>query len=248
MQSKLAYYHYLAMKGQQAGLTNIAGHSPSAEDKQLQSEIRSAADRIAEALPHLPACQIAEMAGYYSMLYTIGYRKMPDLQLIAEQRDRLLQSWQSGDKTIQESDLYAMLSEAARYPATPLRLEHMRTYVQLRDNWIDQLKRCGTFPATLTYERYRRLALITRENLETAYGPDSADAKARWYEEYKIQDLTKESTPILAAYRQYIVSLFPTVLSIEAMKRQEATILKELLTRCDLDPYDTKAYRLALKF
>lgn len=239
------------MKGQQAGLTNIAGHYPSAEDKQLQSEIRSAADRIAEALPHLPACQIAEMAGYYSMLYTIGYRKMPDAQLLAEQRDRLLQSWQTGDKTIQESDLYAMLSEAAKYPSQPLKLEHLRAYMQLRDSWVDQLKRYGKFPATLTYERYRRLALLTRDNLEAYYGTDSEAVKAvkaRWYEDNKILDLTRESTPILTAYRQYILSLFPTVLSIEAMKREEAAVLKELITRKDLDPYDIKAYRLALNF
>lgn len=248
MQSDTAYYGYLVMKGQQSGLTDIAGHTPSAEERQLQSELRRAADKIATEIPTVPAAQIAEMAGYYAMLYTIAYRRMPDAGLLEEQRDRLLQHWQSGDKTVPQSDVYAMLSEAARYPSRPLKLQHLRIYIRMRDNWLATLKRYGSFPDTLTYERYKRLALITRENIDEYYGADSEAAKATWYDKNKITDLSAESTPILSAYRQYIVSLFPAVLSIETMKRQEATILKELLTRCDLDPYDTKAYRIALNF
>ena len=48
----------------------------------------------------------------YTILYMMGHREMPSSSFVSKQRDRLFRYWDSGDKTIAESDIYEMLSDA----------------------------------------------------------------------------------------------------------------------------------------
>lgn len=52
----------------------------------------------------------------------------------------------------------------------------------------------------------------------------------------------------LTAYRQFVCSLFPTVLSASEMTRLDVAVLKELVTRRTLDAYDRRAHQLALEY
>lgn len=111
-----AYSHYLIMKGL-IGLTTIDGHKPTVEEIEVRGEIRCTCDRIAKILPNCTANDIVSLADYYSLFHTIGFRRLPEASLLEKQRDRLLRSWKSGDKTIEESDVYGMLFRFHAYDA-----------------------------------------------------------------------------------------------------------------------------------
>lgn len=248
MESVRAYSHYLTMKGQYIGLTTIDGHKPTVEEIEVRSEIRRACDHMARVLSTCTATDIASLTGYYSILYTIGYSRMPETTLLEKQRDRLLRLWQSGDRTIEESDVYGLLSDSMNNPQSAMPQATRRTFDRLRDGWVRTLKQHSTFPDTDTYERYRRLALIMRDNIDPWFGGNSTAAKRRWYETNRIADISTLGTKILTAYRQFLCSLFPAVLSASEMTRLDVAVLKELIARRDLDPYDRRAYQLALEY
>lgn len=248
MESVRAYSHYLTMKGQYIGLTAIDGHKPTAEEIEVRSEIRRACDRMARVLPTCTATDIASLTGYYSTLYTIGYSRLPETTLLERQRDRLLRLWQSGDRTIEESDVYGLLSDSMNNPLSAITPAERRAFDRLREDWVRTLKQHATFPDTDTYERYRRLALIMRDNIDPWFGGNSAAAKRRWYETNRIAGISALGTKIMTAYRQFVCSLFPAVLTAAEMTRLDIAVLKELITRRDLDPYDRRAYHLALEY
>lgn len=248
MESVRAYSHYLTMKGQFIGLTTIDGHKPSVEEIEVRNEIRRTCDRVAKVLPNCMANDIASLTGYYSLLYTIGYCRLPETSLLEKQRDRLMRYWKSGDKTIKESDVYGMLSDSMHNPMNAMDSASYQTFNKLRERWITTLKRHNSFPETDTYERYNRLALIMRDNVDSYFGGDSKVAKEAWFENNKINQFSTVSTKILTAYRQFVCSLFPAVLSSREMKKLDVAVLKELVNRKDLNDYDLKAYQLALAF
>lgn len=236
------------MKGQYIGLTTIDGHKPTVEEIEVRSEIRRACDHMARVLSTCTATDIASLTGYYSILYTIGYSRMPETTLLEKQRDRLLRLWQSGDRTIEESDVYGLLSDSMNNPQSAMPQATRRTFDRLRDGWVRTLKQHSTFPDTDTYERYRRLALIMRDNIDPWFGGNSTAAKRRWYETNRIADISTFGTKILTAYRQFLCSLFPAVLSASEMRSLDVAVLEELVRRKDLNNYDLKAYQLALAF
>lgn len=246
MESVKSYSHYLAMKGQSIGLTAIDGHRPSDEERELQSEVRRTSDRMAKALTHCPAKEIASLTGYYSILHTIGYRRMPEPALLDRLLDRLLRSWRSGDRTVSESDVYGMLSDSMRNPLKAMTSASYQAFNKLREAWIRTLRAHNTFPDTDTYERYRRLALIMRDNLDPYFGGDSTPAKKAWFEKNRITEYSTVGTKILTAYRQFVCSLFPAVLTSIEMKKLDVAVLRVLTARFDLNPYDRQAYQLAL--
>lgn len=248
IESVKAYSHYLVMKSQLIGLTTTDSHKPTAEERELQSEIRNACVRMTKELPYCTANDIASLTGFYSLLYTIGYRRMPETSLLEKQRDRLLRLWTAGDKTIAESDIYGMLSDLMKNPTNSFSPITRQAFNRLRESWVTTLKRHNSFPETTTYERYRRLALIMRDNVDFYYGGDCSAAKEKWYDNNRITEFNGVSTKILTAYRQFICSLFPAVLGSAEMKKLEVSVLKEIVTRKDLDAYDRKAYQLALAF
>lgn len=106
----------------------------------------------------------------------------------------------------------------------------------------------NSFPETDTYERYKRLALIMRDNVDSYFGGNSTVAKEAWFEKNKINKYSTVSTKIMTAYRQFVCSLFPSVLSSWEMKKLDVAVLNELVRRKDLNDYDLKAYQLALAF
>lgn len=248
MESVKAYSHYLAMKGQLIGLTAVDGHKPTVEERELQREVRRTSDRMAKVLPYCPAKEIAGLIGYYSVLYTIGYHKLPDASLLETQRDRMLHCWKSGDETIGESDVYGLLSDSMHNPMSAKSPVSLQALISLRERWVTTLKRYNTFPDTNTYERYKRLALIMRDNVDSYFGGDSTVAKETWFKKNRISDLSTVSTRILTAYRQFVCNLFPAVLTSREMTILDIAVLRELVTRKDLNDYDRKAYQLALTF
>lgn len=248
MESVKSYSHYLAMKGQLIGLTTIDGHKPTIEELKVQREICNTCDRMGKALPDCTADEIASLTGHYYILYTIGYRRLPDMSFLEQQRDRLLNCWKSGNTAIKESDVYGMLSDSMHNTMGTAPSAHKQALDNLRRDWVWTLKRFSSFPDTNTYECYQRLALIMRENIDSYFGGDSTAAKKAWYKRNKITDLSNVGTKILTAYRQFICSLFPAVLSFKEMAKLDVAVLKELLTRMDLNYYDRQAYQLALAF
>ena len=248
LESVRAYSHYLTMKGQFIGLTTIDGHKPTVEEIEMRSEIRRTCDRVAKVLPNCKANDIASLTGYYSLLYAIGYCKLPESPLLEKQRDRLLRSWKSGDKAIEESDVYGVLSDSAHNPLSPMSTASSQAFNKLREDWVKTLKRYNSFPNIGTYERYNRLALIMRDNVDSYFAGDCTVAKKAWFEKNKITQYSTVSTKILTAYRQFVCSLFPAVLGSREMKKLDIEVLNELVKRKDLNYYDLKAYRLALAF
>ena len=123
---------------------------------------------------------------------------------------------------------------------------HRQTFNNLRKEWVTTLKKYNSFPDICTYERYKRLALIMRDNVDSYFDGDSTVAKATWYEKNKITGYSTVATKILTAYRQFVRSLFPSVLSSKKMTELDVAVLKEVITRKDLDDDDWKAYQLAL--
>lgn len=248
MESVRAYSHYLTMKGQFIGLTTIDGHKPTVEEIEVRSEIRRTCDRVAKVLPNCKANDIANLTGYYSLLYAIGYCKLPESSLLEEQRDRLMRCWKTGDKTIEESDVYGMLSDSMHNSMNAMASASYQAFNNLRECWLNTLKKYNSFPETSTYERYKRLALIMRDNIDSYFGGDCTEAKETWFEKNKIAEYSTASTKILTAYRQFVRSLFPSVLGSREMKKLDVAVLEELIKRKDLNNYDLKAYQLALAF
>lgn len=248
MESVRAYSHYLTMKGQFIGLTTIDGHKPTVEEIEVRSEIRRTCDRVAKVLPYCKANDIASLTGYYSLLYTIGYCKLPESSLLEKQRDRLMRCWKSGDKTIEESDVYGMFSDSMHNSMNAIASASYQAFNNLREGWVNTLKKYNSFPEASTFERYKRLALIMRDNIDSYFAGDCTVAKEAWFEKNKITQYSTISTKILTAYRQFVCSLFPAVLSSREMKKLDVAVLNELVKRRDLNDYDLMAYQLALSF
>lgn len=247
MESITSYSHYLAMKGQLIGLATIDGHQPAVEEKEVQSEICRACDKMAMALPTCAANEIADLTGYYSMLHTIGYHQLPNPSLMEKQRERLVGYWKSGDRSVEESDVYWVLQDSMRNLMSTKSSASQQVFNNLREGWITTLKRFNSFPETNAYERYKRLALIMRDNIDPYFNGNSTVAKKSWFEKNRIADLTTVGTKILTAYRLFVCSLFPAVLSYTKMSKLDIIVLKELIGRSDLNDYDRKAYQLALQ-
>ena len=247
MESVRAYSHYLATKGQLIGLTTVDGHKPTALEKEVQGEIRRACDNMVKTLSYCTPDEIANLTGYYTVLYTIGYHKLPETSLVEAQRDRLLRHWNSGDKSIEESDVYGMLLDSMCTPMNARPSAPLQALHKLRKSWIAVLSKFNTFPNTNTHERYRRLALIMRDNIDSCFDGDSTRAKESWFEKNRLSDISAVGTKILTAYRQFVCSLFPAVLTSGEMTELDIAVLEELISRKDLYDYDRKAYQLALE-
>lgn len=240
------YAHYLAMQGQALGLTTVDGHRPTADELQLLSDIRRTCDKLADRLSHCRPCEVADLVGYYTILHAMAHHRLPDPAFIGQLRDRVFRQWKSGDKSVTESQIYSLLSEAQHNPAASLPAEQRQALNDLRHKWVNALKRDHTFADADTHERYRRLTLIMRDNLGADLVRDSAAAKREWYEANRLADPARVSTTILAAYRQFICSLCPAVLTAAEMTAADAPLLRQLSTRPDLSPHSRRAYLLAL--
>lgn len=87
-----------------------------------------------------------------------------------------------------------------------------------------------------------------RDNIDAYFGRDCTEAKEAWFEKNKIAEYSRVGTKILTAYRQFVRSLFPSVLGSREMKKLDVAVLEELVKRKDQNNYDLMAYQLALAF
>lgn len=170
---------------------------------------------------------------------------MPNASLVGKQRDRLFRYWESGDKTIAESDIYEMLSDATVLDKLPA--SQNSAFETLQRKWVNTLTQYKSFPAIDSYEMYQRLALMMRNNIDTYFDGDSTAAKEEWYKANEIPDITKVNSKILTAYSHFVNNLFPAVMEYDEMRIHYVRIVQELLTRNDLNEYDRKAYALELE-
>lgn len=156
--------------------------------------------------------------------------------------ERMIDAWKGGDKTIQESDVYRILLGSTHNPMRPMSPTYKQILNGMRENWV----KYNSFPDSNTYERYSRLALIMRDNIDSCSHKDSVSVKRAWFKKNKIDNISSVGTKIFVGYRQFVNSLFPAVLSSKEMRKLEVDILKELVARKDLNDYNRQEYQIAL--
>ena len=245
-ESVMAYSHYLVMKGQLIGMTIIDGHEPKSEELELQRKMSRTCDKIVNLLSKCEARYIADLTSCYTTLSMIGLHKLPDPTFINGQRDKLFHCWKSGDKMIDESSVYRMLTHSN--PSTNIPESQRQALTDLREHWLRSLKKYNTFSDTTTYERYSRLSLIMRDNVDIYFNGDSIEVKKAWYEKNKIVDIKTAGSKILVSYRRFVNSLCSVGMTFEEVRTLDIVLLNELITRKDLNEFDRTAYQFALEF
>lgn len=269
----IASSHLLMIEAQLLG----TGYYLDTDRKQSEIEIkaRSLCGAIKQLLPGCKEEYITPLLDCYSFLYTIAYRKFLSPTLIATQLQRFFSAWQSGDKNISESDIYALILftlrsiQSASEKLSPtasgteiLTADQLLTFLSLRDKWLTTLRTYNYFPEVTTFENYRRLTLLTEEPDIISVAPASAissltsetlptgsvEEKLGWFRHNHIDDLSTLSNGLLVCYRRYILSLPSSVIDFEKRTLLDTAILEELLRRNDLHPDDREAYRLAIDY
>lgn len=233
---------YAAMKAQNAGNMVFDGHLPTAEEKSNADECRMLCDKIDH---HLRFCHVNEiplLLSCHYILYLIGYSRMPDLQKMDQYKLSVVNAWQNGDNTIEESDVFELLSNGAFQKNTDS--EYVMIYQSLKTAWLGTLQKFNRFPDATAEENYERLALTMQERL----GQDSAKLKRQWYAANKASNLSLLSTAILRSYLRFVSALYPDVLRFDEQTTLKNSVLKELSSRPDLDSYAREAYSLALDY
>ncbi len=149
----------------------------------------------------------------------IGYGNQLSQDFLSFHRNRVYTAWRSGNRNIQESQIYPLLKKSI----------NGRPFAQrMLKNWVKTLLKHNRFPNVTTHENYQRLSLIMRENidkliasdpliLQLANGKTAPELKRAWYEANRIADLSTLSTPLLKSYRTFIASLFPILLVYEPL-------------------------------
>ncbi len=213
----LAKSHYMVAKCQVDGNLTFDGHSKTTEEMDNESRCRNLCLRLEKALIECAPEEITGLLEMYELLHRIGYVAQPSQSLMAEQYNRVYTAWRSGNRNIQESQIYPLLKSSI----------NGRPYAQMMlKNWVKTLLKHNSFPHVTTHENYRRLAIIMRENIDKlialdtpisklACGKTVLELKRRWYEANRVADLSTLSTPLLKSYRTFIASLFPSYLDHE---------------------------------
>ncbi len=243
-----AYSHYLMMRGQIAGSLNFDGHRASADEEAVTQECRAFSERIARSLAACRECDIPYLLECYDIVYRIGYKRMPDSGFINRHKRRVLKAWKSGIGNIAESSVFGMIASDVSYHPERADREYYKAYISIKEKWVRILVAHSYFPDATAYENYQRLAMIMRENLDKELGNKADEAKCRWYEHNRVENLSVLSSSILRSYRRFAASLYPAVMDFDEKMALDCKILEELSGRQDLNPYDREAFRLALAF
>lgn len=85
-------------------------------------------------------------------------------------------------------------------------------------------------------------------NLDNVLGDKAATIKLRWYERNRVEEFSSLNSQILRSYLRFVCSLPPEVLDFNKTMELKSQVLSELSGRKDLEPHDTEAFRMALKF
>ena len=234
----LAKSQYMVAKSQVDGNLTFDGHCKTVEETDNESRCRSLCLRIEKALEWCREEEMPSLLEMYDLLHRIGYGMQPSQSFMAYHRNRVYAAWKSGNRNIQESQIYTLLKKS---------INGRSLANKMLKNWVRTLATHNHFPNVTTYENYQRLAIIMRENINNlimlgiSFGRNGKELKRKWYEANRIDNLSILSTPLLQGYRSFIVSLLPSVFSQEEQQHLDAAILSELLSRYDLNPYDCKA-------
>lgn len=223
--SLLSYSNYLIMKAQLTGNLCFDGHIPSVEELQIAEQCRMLCDNLSHTLDYCKPSEVPDLLEIYEPVYHIGYKRLPDPSFIKKHKHRVFKAWEAGNRHIEESAIYGMLLPEVKFSPITVDKAYSVAFNDIRAKWISTLKKYGRFPEVTTYENYRRLALIMRENLDAELAGNSEQAKREWYELNKIDDLKTVGTQILIAYRRFVATLFPAVLDYEAQQALDATLL-----------------------
>ncbi|MDE6770259.1 MAG: hypothetical protein K2J78_11095, partial [Muribaculaceae bacterium] len=237
---------YMVAKSQADGNLTFDGHSKSVEELDNESRCRSLCLRLERALGSCCEEEIPSLLEMYDLLHRIGYGKQPDQSFLATQRQRVYTAWRAGNRNIQESQIYSLLKKSVNGRA--LRIKMLK-------NWVRTLCVHNCFPNVTAHENYQRLAIVMRENIdalikdknimsEAYYGKSSKELKRKWYEVNRVEDFTTLSTPLLKSYRTFTNSLNPLVLEYEDPRKLDTAIFDELISRCNLNPYEHKTINL----
>lgn len=244
----LYYSYWLMMRGQLAGNLTLNGHTATDEELSIQSEMQQLAELASKRLADCKLEAIGELLDCYDWMYRLGYKAIPDQAFVNVVRKRYFSAWVNGEKNIEESNLFSMLSrvDMSEVDAND-RSEYEEARRTIRNKWLETLDRHSYFYDATTHENYQRLSLIMRSDISDRFNGESKAVKRKWFERNKVEDLTTLSTQILRVYRQFTITLFPAVMDLDQQSALDNRILAELIARPDLNPYDREAFRLALE-
>lgn len=246
----IGYGHWLVMRSQHAGNLRFDNHTASPEERAIARDMQMITGLITARLSECNPEDVGALLDCYDLTYRLGYSREPSFDFVDSHRRRLFQTWQQGAREIEESSVYHMLSPHMIRDCSPKdKARYAAARLALRDKWLETLRIHSFFPDATACENYQRLALIMREDIAAGLGCDAIRArriKREWYEHNRVDDLSTLATHILPVYRRFITSLFPDVLTRKARLTLDNHILSRLTARPDLDPYDRKAYLLAL--
>lgn len=239
---------YIIMKAQLAGNMVFDGHAQTAEEKKNAEDCRLLCSKVERQLQSCKVNEIPILLSCYDSLFMVGYRRMPDGNLSDQYKPRVIDVWKRGDKTIEESDVFGLIAFDCAYSYGDSCSEYVSLYRSIKENWLDTLSKFDRFPGVTTKENYERLTLIMRENLDSRFDAESSKMKRKWYNANKVSDLSTLPTTILSAYRRFVSTLYPDVLTHDEQLSLDILVLKELSYRSDLDPYARKTYLLSLNY
>ena len=244
----VAYTHYLVMKAQLAGNLVFDGHTPTVEEQDITLKIREISDVIARQLQSCKEEDIFDLLECYDLTYRIGYQRLPDKSKIDGHKRRLVRAWKSNNRRIEDSSVFGMISGDVRYPGGNVDKEFVDIYNSILKKWTTTLLQDSSFSDASSYEKYQRLSMMMRLNLNNILGKDAQKTKQKWYDANKVNNLSTLSSQVLRSYLRFASSLSPEVMSFEATMALKGEVLRELSNRTDLDPHDREAFRMALKF
>lgn len=245
--SLVADTHYLIMKGQLAGNLVLDGHKATSEERDIAKKLQELSERLARRLSVCKENEIADLLECYDLAYRIGFQRLPDKDFVSRHKDRIVKAWKAKRGHVEESSVFGAIASDVNYPTGYPNKDFAAAYKSILGNWISTLLKHGTFPAVSSYEKYQRLAMIMRENLDGIV-VGARELKERWYRVNKVDDLSSLGSYILRSYRHFVTSLPTSVIDFKENITLTNRILRELSTRPDLPPHDREAFRLALDF
>ncbi|MDE6337377.1 MAG: hypothetical protein K2L34_12485, partial [Muribaculaceae bacterium] len=115
------------------------------EETDNESRCRSLCLRIERALESCREEEITALLEMYDLLHRIGYGKLPDQGFIALQRQRVYAAWRSGNRNIQENQVYTLLKKSVNGRSLASKM---------LKNWVRTLVAHNHFPNVTSYEHY----------------------------------------------------------------------------------------------
>lgn len=235
------------MKGQLVGNLVLDGHRYSSEERNIAAKFQELSRLLALRLSVCKEHEVADLLECYDMAIRIGFQRLPDNEVMSLHKNRLVKAWKTKKGYVEESCVFGMISGEVKARTGCANRDFSSAYKSILENWITTLTRYDTFHGISSYEKYQRLAMIMRENLDR-YVSNARELKKRWYNCNKVEDLSSLGSLILRSYFRFISSLTPSILGFEEKMMLDDRILRELSGRTDLDPHDREAFRLAIEF